>query len=524
MIKSLVDPACTGQFSKLFLDYISKNPNLKSFYNVFPCLENFQTLIQKREFDVKKRQVLHQALKIQYQNIEEGHAIHLQIDSLLSEKTFTVTTGHQLNLLTGPLYFIYKIISTINLAKKLKTQYPDYHFVPVYWMASEDHDFEEINYFKYEGKKYQWQSEQKGPVGEFQIDENLKRLLQEMVFVPDFLKAAFRDAKNLSAAVHAYVHSMFGEEGLVILDANTALLKQQFVPVLENELFDSASYELVNKQSKELEKIGYKTQITPRPINLFYMDKGVRERIEKSENGFEVINTTLQFSNNEMRELIKNEPEKLSPNVVLRPVYQEAILPNLAYLGGPAEVIYWLQLKPVFDHFTIPFPAILPRNFATWIDPSTQRKIKSLKLTKEDLFMDFDEWKKDFVQKHSLHDLSLLKQKDLLQSAFESASQVAKEIDITLDASFKAYEIRANKMMQHLAVKLRKAEQRKMSDQLQQMKAIQDKIFPNGSPQERVVNFLEFYLEDAAFFENLFAAFDPFDFRYILLEPHHDQS
>jgi bacillithiol synthase len=519
MIKSLVEPECTGQFSKLFLDYIGKNPLLSSFYNEYPAIENFGKLISNKNFEQNKREVLHQVIKEQYLNLTDHSLVNQQIELLLSDKTFTVTTGHQLNLLTGPLYFIYKIVSTLNLAKKLKHAYPEYHFVPIYWMASEDHDFEEINYFKYEGKKYSWNSDQKGPVGEFSIDEPLKNLLQEMGFVPEFIKNAFFGAKNLSNAVLTYVHALFGNEGLVVVDANHPQLKKQFATILEDELFHSKAHDLVIEQTQKLEDLGYKTQITSRPINLFYMEKGLRERIERTENGYQVLNTDIEINPSEMLSILKDHPEKLSPNVVLRPVYQEVILPNLAYLGGPAEVVYWLQLKPVFDQYHLPFPAIFPRNFAAVVDKNTARKIKSLDLQFNELFIPFDDWKKNYVLKNSAHDITLKQQLETLKSAFQSASEIAEKIDVTLTAAFKASEIKSQKILQHLSVKLRKAEQRKMSDQLQQMEAIKETLFPGGSPQERVVNFLQFYLSDELFFETLFKNLNPFDFHFIVLSP-----
>ncbi len=524
MNKSLVDPECTRQFSSLFLDYIQQKPTLANFYNEFPSLENFERLIKSRDFKASTRKILHQVISEQYHKVAKDHSVHQQIDRLLDEKTFTVTTGHQLNLMTGPLYFIYKIVTTINLAKKLKSHYPDYHFVPVYWMASEDHDFEEINYFKYEGKKYTWESGQKGPVGEFIIDDSLRKLINDNSFIPAFFKKAFLEAKNLSEAVHSYVHQMFGNEGLVIVDANHPQLKKEFAFVAEKELFESKAFELVNEQSKKLEDLGYKSQISPRPINLFYMEKGLRERIEKTENGFQVLNTSLHFTEEEMREICKKHPEKLSPNVVLRPLYQEIILPNLAYIGGPAEVIYWLQLKPVFDYFSTPFPSIFPRNFASIIQANTQRKISRLGLTKEEIFSDFDEWKKSFIQKHSEQDLTLGNQKQAILEVFNQSVKTANKIDVTLSASFKAAEVKTQKILDHLATKLRKAEQRRMSDQLEQMKDIQSKLFPGGSPQERVVNFLEFFLLDKSFFKHLYENFDPFTFQFILLETDHGQS
>ena len=165
MIKSTVDPDCTGQFSALFLDYIHQKPEVSPFFNQYPTIGNFKKLMDGKKFKDSHRKVLLERLNFQYQGIKVSEVSGRQIQSLADSNTFTVTTGHQLNLFSGPLYFLYKIISTINLTTELKKKYPASNFVPVYWMATEDHDFEEINHFHFKGKKISWNKETSGPVG-----------------------------------------------------------------------------------------------------------------------------------------------------------------------------------------------------------------------------------------------------------------------------------------------------------------------------------------------------------------------
>ncbi len=156
-----------GSFSKMFLDYIEGQDALKEFYEWKPKIESFQSAITNKAFSPAKRKTLVDALERQYDGLTCVSKLSENIQSLSEARTFTVTTGHQLNIFTGPLYFLFKLITTINLSKKLKAHYPDYHFIPVYWMATEDHDFEEISYFNMFGKKYQWTTEQTGAVGRF---------------------------------------------------------------------------------------------------------------------------------------------------------------------------------------------------------------------------------------------------------------------------------------------------------------------------------------------------------------------
>ncbi|MDN3668859.1 bacillithiol biosynthesis cysteine-adding enzyme BshC [Echinicola jeungdonensis] len=518
MLKSTVEPECTGQFSSIFIDYIRKNEKLRPFYCEFPNLENFKKVIKSRNLEVEKRKVLVQSLERQYGNMELTSPVSSNIQALADENTFTVTTGHQLNLFTGPLYFIYKIVSTINLAQKLSEEYTDYRFVPVYWMATEDHDFEEINHFTYEGKKYTWNSKQKGAVGDFVKDEELEALLKELTFVPDFFKKAYLGSRNLAEAVRKYVDHLFGEKGLVILDGNDPALKQIFAPVIKDDILSNKANDLVNEQTAKLEKLGYQSQVFPREINFFYLEKGLRSRIVKKGNEYHIIDTELRFPEDELLRLIEENPEKFSPNVVMRPLYQECVLPNLAYLGGPAEIAYWLQLKLVFDHYKISFPLLLPRNFALIFDVKVQRKMKALELEKADVFENYQDWKKEYVKRNSISDLELEKEHKIISDLFDELGESAAEIDPSLNPSSEAAKVRANKVLDHFGKKLRRAEEKRLEIGLRQMGEIKEILFPGGVAQERKDNFLPYYLENSGFIEELHQNFDPLEFDFIILE------
>ena len=159
----------TNYFNSLFCDYIEGADDLTPFYNNKPSLESFnnQILSKKENFKKADRLTLRDVLVKQYSDINISDELKHSINSIADEDTFTVTTGHQLCLFTGPLYFLYKIISTINLTEELKVKYPKFNFIPVYWMATEDHDFEEIRSFKYKDQNIKWESDQNGEVGKF---------------------------------------------------------------------------------------------------------------------------------------------------------------------------------------------------------------------------------------------------------------------------------------------------------------------------------------------------------------------
>jgi len=493
-------------FGKLLLNYLAGDETLKSLYGNEPKLSSFQ-----KQIDSKKsvnRSVLVEVLKDQYQSISDAP----DIKQLADEKTFTVTTGHQLNLLTGPLYVIFKIVSTIHLARTLKKTYPQYHFVPVYWMASEDHDWDEINHLHLFGKKIQWNTDQKGPVGRFNLT-GFESIWKELPSDLPYFKECYSESSTLSEAVRKYMHALFGKEGLVCLDADDARLKKLFTPVMEADLFDNKHLPRVNQSNSKLEELGFSPQIYAREINLFYMQDGLRERIEKQGENYRVVNQSIRFSESELKLELQNHPERFSPNVVLRPVYQECILPNLAYLGGAAEVAYWFQLKGIFDLHQVPFPILLPRNFGVVIPPVEAARLEKLEISIPEIFEDERELRQKFVDKHTQHSLDLGAEQERLSTLMGKIAQKAQAIDETLEASVLAEETRWQKGLERLSKKMRKAEERNQAVGLGQIQALKQKLFPAETWQERHTNFLEFALQYPDFIQELYPQLDPLKFE-----------
>lgn len=501
-------------FNQFFLDYINGKESLKPFYGAFPKIENFKQQIEQKSksFTNESRNRLADVLTQQYEGLTVTDFVTQNISALRDAKTFTVITGHQLNIFTGPLYFIYKIATVVNACKKLKATYPDYNFVPVYWMASEDHDFEEISYFKLYGKKYVWKTTQSGAVGRFSLD-GLKELMADVPGDIGIFKDAYTKHKTLAQAVRFYVNKLFGDEGLVVVDGDSRGLKQSFSSVMRDDLFQHTAKTLVEKTNAVLEKEGYSTQVFARDINFFYLNTSVRERLEKTEAGFRLADGSKKFSTAEIEKIIQESPEQLSPNVILRPLYQEMILPNLAYVGGPAENVYWLQLKSVFENYKTPFPILLPRNFAMVMDAPVARKFDKTGMEQHELFLSKADLLNVFVRKHSGHKLQLTREHASFEMFFNLIRQDAEKIDKTLGPLVAAESKRTFNSLVKIERKLVKAEKRFQSDKLRQMEEVKDALFPNGSLQERTDNFLNFYQQDSQFIKKILGLFDPFDFR-----------
>ncbi|MFY7912067.1 MAG: bacillithiol biosynthesis cysteine-adding enzyme BshC [Emticicia sp.] len=502
-----------GAFPKLFLDYISKNENLTKFYNQYPDLQGFSKVIESRKFSDDKRSTLVSVLKKQYQGLENTP----DFDALLQANTFTVTTGHQLNIFTGPLYVIYKIVTIINLAKKLKAEFPAYNFVPVYWMASEDHDFAEIASFNLFGKTYKWETEQKGAVGRMNPAE-LQTIFDELSEKPALFEEAYLKNTTLSAAVRQYMHQLFCSEGLICLDADDTALKGIFSDIIKDDLLQNSANKIVTETSEELNKMGYHTQITPREINFFYLENGLRERIVFEEGQFKVLNSELVFSQDEILQILKEHPERFSPNVVLRPLYQETILPNLAYIGGPSEVPYWLQLKGIFDHHGEQFPLLMPRNFALVVNQANKKRIDKLGITTEELFADEVALRRGFVERNSENSLSLAFEIDDVSEVFERILKKSLAIDQTMKGAVEAEKAKIITSLENLEKRIKKAEERNQETAVTQLLGLKQKLFPDGGLQERKENFLNFYLNDKEFINKLIEAFDPIDYRFNIVE------
>ncbi|GAB1856346.1 bacillithiol biosynthesis cysteine-adding enzyme BshC [Flavobacteriaceae bacterium MHTCC 0001] len=528
----------TGYFSSLICDYLDERSDLKPFYNRFPNIKNVKAQIDEKRSAFEQsgggisktnRKVLTEVLQCQYTNVEVSELTSQNIEHLNSENTFTITTGHQLNLFTGPLYFLYKIVSAINLSNQLKEAYPEYNFVPVYWMATEDHDFDEINYFNFKGKKFQWNRSSSGAVGELST-EGLDAVLE--LFSQDLgasnnaqgLKKLFENAylthTNLTDATRFLANELFKDYGLVIIDASATNLKRLFLPYVEKELINQVSYKSVSVTNKTLAEVdeAYKIQVNPREINLFYLKDNIRERIVFEDGNYKVLNTKIIWSEGAILKHLREAPERFSPNVIMRPLYQEVILPNLCYIGGGGELAYWLQLKSYFDAVNIQFPILLLRNSVLVKSEKQSKKLDNLNISNEDIFLKRDTFINKKVRQISNIDIDFSPKKELLTQQFRALYKLAEQTDKSFYGAVKAQEQKQLKGLKKLEQRLLQAQKRKLSDEVSRMVEIQNQLFPNGSLQERNANFSEFYLEyGERLIPLLVSALDPLHQQFSIL-------
>ena len=526
--KSNIALSETGQFSKLIVDYINKNSALQSFYTYQPTIESFQQAMVDRNKETLNREVLVNALKDQYKKAGIT-GVEKTIDLLLDKNTYTVCTGHQLCLFTGPLYFIFKLISTINLAETLKKKYPSSHFVPIYWMATEDHDFEEVCSVNLFGKTIKWNNnDASGAVGRLKTDSLSEVMTELQPILGDTENArkltalftqAYLNHKTIADATRWLVHQLFSTYGLVIIDGDDARLKATFADILEDDLLNNTNHKFVNETIVQLEKQQIKAQVNPRLINIFYMMDHLRERIELGENGtYNVLNTDITFTKEALLLELKKYPERFSPNVVLRPLYQQKILPNLAYVGGPGELAYWLEYKAMFDHHHIQYPVLIPRNFALLVDDKTEQQFTRAGFQFKDLFKNTEVLIKELVAKNTSSQLSLADQQTKLESLFSEISSLATAVDATLKAAVEAEFQKASNAIKNIESKIMRSEKQKQEIGINQIKKIKEKFFPQDVLQERYDNFIPYYLKYGdEWISGLKSVFDPFTYELLIL-------
>ncbi|MFI5218348.1 MAG: bacillithiol biosynthesis cysteine-adding enzyme BshC [Bacteroidia bacterium] len=531
MKKSFLDFSKTGILPPLVSDYLNDVKSLADYYSFRPELNSFEKAIEQKKKEKTDRKTLVEVLSSQYKNIfqndfEFNRKVESNIESLGNENTFTVCTGHQLNIFTGPLYFLYKIISTINLSQKLTTHYPHYNFIPVYWMASEDHDFEEINHIHLFGKKIEWKQDKKGACGRIPV-ETIKLVLKELKSIIgesenarkllQLFEQSYLENKNLADATRYLLHNLFSKYGLVIIDGDDKNLKTLFSEIMKDDVLNNTAFKKLNETILKL-GAAYKPQVNPREINLFYLQENERERIEKNDSQFTIHNSQLKFQGNELLNKLEKHPENFSPNVVLRPLYAEKVLPNIAYVGGPAEISYWLEYKDMFDYYKISFPVLMLRNCVLWIDESVEAKLKKLNLSIENLFLPVDDLIKKHITEGSDSSISFLKEMDEVQNIYESIKRKSEQADHSLIAAIEGEKQRTISSLRNLEAKLLRTEKKKHETSIQQVRKIKEKIFPENSFQERYDSFIPYYLKfGEQFIYTLKENLNPFDFRLTVI-------
>ena len=518
----------TGLFSKLVTDYIVGDRKLKKYFSYTADNEGIVNSIENRKAHKVNRGLLVEELQNLYLNVSVSDKVTKNIQSLLSENTFTVCTAHQPNIFTGHLYFIYKIIHAIKLADELNEKHPDLHFVPVYFMGSEDADLEELGEVVVDGKKYNWQTDQKGAVGRMKVDAQFLTLIDELEKqlagrkcieeIIAKIRAAYIINKNIDKSTFEFVNQLFGEYGLIVFIPDNPRFKNECKSIFKQELVQQFSSKILAETLNDF-SAEYKIQTKGRDINLFYLQENSRERIEKTETGFSVANTNLSFTTEAILNELDQFPERFSPNVILRPLVQELLLPNVAFIGGGGELAYWLELKNIFQAAVVHYPVLVLRNSFMMIEAKTMSEIQKLSLHPEDFFMSVIDISNKYISNTSSHQLRLKEEKTKMTALYDDILKIVGNTDSTLSDHASALKTKAIKLLEELEKKQMRAERRKHTEAIHKIEKIKNTLFPRGVLQERVDNMMAFYATHGeTFIDNIYLNSKPIEQQFCVLE------
>ncbi len=491
----------TGYFSRLVTDYLKGSDFLTSFYAHPVSLAGMEAAMRARELFPTDRNTLVQVLQDQYKDQPVKETVDNNIRQLLEKNTFTITTAHQPAIFTGHLYFIYKILHVIKLAADLSARYPDRKFIPVYFMGSEDADLEELGHIYLDGEKIPWNTRQTGAVGRMNtkgLDEVLQRIEGEFAAKPygpalvQLLKTCYLESATVQTATFKLLHHLFGEYGLIVLIADERRFKTMMKPVFKDDLIQHLPFQKTEQTVKRLSE-QYTVQANPREINLFYMKDDIRERIDFKDGQYKVHNTSISFSREKLEAELDQYPERFSPNVILRGLFQETILPNIAFVGGGGETAYWFELKSLFDHYQVPFPMLILRNSFLLIRDFWRTKMEKAGLHQETVFQKEELLLEQMVKDHSSNQLNLEKEIQQLETYYDSLKQISESVDETLAQHVEALRSKALKGVSELEKKILRAEKRNFADARNRIHEVREALFPMDGLQERVDNFIPWY-------------------------------
>ncbi len=517
-IKMNIPYASLPGYSDLYIDYVHHFDKVSRFYEFSYDNEGiFNSITSKKESynngSVSRLEVC-ELLKTQNKFFNSGESAFLNIEILKEPDTFAVVTGQQIGMLTGNLYSVIKALNAIELAKNLSLKYPEFKFVPVFWLEADDHDFTEINSINILGKEghpvnisYLQKGAEKEryltPTGRIVLDEYINtftQTLKDNLIQTEFteqlfylINRSYKEGIDLVTAFARFFNYILGDTGLIFCNPADKEIKKILVPVFEKELNTfPETCELVVHKSAELEQ-KYEPQVKPRSINLFYTYNDNRHLIELKEDKFSLRNTRQKFEKEELFNLLVSNPENFSPNVILRPVCQDYLLPTAVYVGGPSEVAYFGQFRDVYNFYGMKMPAVFPRTSITILEPKVEGFMEKFGISFDELL---DEEK---ITRKLLGKVNEINVEDIFTNFIDELNAVMytnglelEKIDKNLLQGLRNRHEKYIENIGFLKPKFIETQLRQNETTGKKLKAVLESVYPDYTLQERYFNIVYF--------------------------------
>ena len=502
----------------LFLDYMYEFENVKEYYkHNFRDKENYSNIFKSISESKKTKEFkLSPIIKEQYSGFQSISEITAKnIETIDNQNTIAIVTGQQLGILGGPLYTIYKILTAVRLANQFNKKYDDFNFVPVFWLESDDHDFNEvrsINIFDNENqvlnigyKEEIEDDEAKQSVGKIIFDKSINEFLNKVEnslrdsdYKNDLvnkIREYYQPEKSFKESFKELLFWLFDEYGLIIFDPQDPKVKTLLKPIFKKEVNDFVTHtQRLIQVSAKLEEV-YHAQVKVKPVNLFYHTDDGRYSVEPVEDIFKLRRKRKQFTKDEILSEIDNSPEKFSPNVLLRPICQDYLLPTGFYIAGPSEIAYFAQITPLYDFYNIVTPVVYPRYSITIVEKNIGAALDKYDLTLNDIFLGLDELKEKVIAGLSENDIEKTFEESLheVDLTFDKLKENLFAIDKTLVDASSRYRERVISSINELKSKAVKAQETKYETTVRQLTRMSNLIYPLENLQEREINFTYFY-------------------------------
>lgn len=526
-----VHPTSTRTFPIAALDLFSTfdqrfcagDPDLAPFLSFPADKESFLLAARQKSAHYTNRPSLSRLIESQYDNVPVNPALKANLDGLSTGNALSITTAHQPLLFGGALYFVYKALTTISLARAASQWLDGQIVVPVFVLGTEDHDYEEVRHARLFSERLTWDSGQDGgPVGRMPIGNISELIAQaEEKFRPlpfgkeviELLRSSYIPERTFGQSTFQFLHQLLGQEGLVILDLDSQIAKATCADLFEAEFLQSFSKPIVEATLATLEAVGFHQQAHVRDINLFYLKQTSRDRIERvHEDCYQTIDRQRTWSREALLREMHAHPDRFSPNVILRPLLQETILPNIAFVGGGGELAYWVQLGDLFTYLGVPFPILVRRHSVQLIDEITQQKLTKLGMSLDRLFQPLETVIQEYVHDRAESSSDLASERASLADLMQRVREKCAQIEPTLERSAESTEVQMDKLMQNLEGKITRGLKHLHDLEVQQIKGIFERNFPNGNLQERTENVLPWMARyGKGWIEELLAALKPLD-------------